>query len=304
MDKTRLARLALIPLVLAVLVYPFIPRDRGEGMADARIQDILQEAILHYNTSTRMLAEAKEPQDLDTILERLSNLSSILTRFTAPDTTGDGVYMQIASSSQAYKDLVEASKHFYEASHMYSKTLGNITRILHELKACNISPALEQWNSIEGNIATILEAVETGLRTASRVEPGMLLSEEHRTVYGKGLILAYGVKTDLENLEQLMALVEKYRDVIEDLCKSHAPQGDLQGLINDASSLLSRVGSSNGGSLSYDVYTTLSQLAGLGNQASSTGQGRSGAPGYTGAGGGLSSQPGQGAGYGAPLSDD
>lgn len=304
MDKARLARLALIPIVLAVLLYPFIPRDRGEEAADTRIQDILQEAVLHYNTSTRMLAAAEEPQDLDSILERLANLSTTLTRFHASNTPGGGLYMQIASSTQAYKGLAEASKHFYEASYMYSKVLDNITRILQELKACNIGPALELWSSIEGNVTATLEAVEAGLRIASRVEPSMLLSEDHRTVYGEGLIRAYGVKADLENLEQLMALMEKYRDVVEDLCKGQPPQGDLRGFINDAGNLLSRVGSSNGGSLSYDMYSTLSRLAGMGSGAGGPSQGGPGGSSYGWAGGGSSSQPGQGAGYGAPPSDD
>lgn len=283
----RPLRAVLALALLVALLYPFAtPLLTGH---DTRAEDMdivegMQLAVLHYNTSTRLLAEGSEPGAGVAIeaMELAVYLSSMREDLKAQGGLLGTIYQALGE----YSRLAYTASLVYNASAMNSRLMEEILEVISLLADCRVNESLDAWGSIEGNVSRLLSTLEAALANASDVSPRNMLSEDHRIVYAEGLTRIQGLYTDLSLLAQIMERVESLEDP-EDACM----QGGLIANIEAAQM------QGSGSPYSYEIYSLILKLQGSGGTgATETGIGAQGE--------GDSSSTGVGAGWGEPASDD
>ncbi len=312
MAYARLLRLLVLLLLVAVIAYPFIQgylegrSGTGEAMED--LPALFQEAILHYNVSTRWLLRpeagvnvSQHVADALNLSERLASLASL-----HPSEEDSSLLSITIRASESYSHLANASAMFYEAVGLNSLLYRNITYMLRLLGMCRVYEALDIWASIEDEVYNLTTTLKEGLAESARATPDNLLSDSHKDVYVEGVERAYKLYGDLNLLVKLMGIIEEYRDSLVNLCNASTNMSVNMsgasippGLLSGISSIKNSLSTIKGGPYSYDLYSTITSLGGsLSSQQGAGGMGLGKAvdsPSYS---------PGQGAGYEEPPSDD
>ncbi|MEB3862019.1 MAG: hypothetical protein GSR84_07355 [Desulfurococcales archaeon] len=266
---------AILSIILAILLlYPFLPKQEDSG-AEAGSGDLLEDiqlAVLHYNQSTRLLAEGKSPgsgaagEALD-VASRLEDLSLL--------GGGGGLLGLMSEAFKSYAHMAWAAAAVYNASTIHSSITGNITRVLLLLNECRVEEAVAEWSQIEGQVDVILATTRVALSNATQVDLASLLSDEHKEVYMKGLAAVQGLYNDLTLLKAIMKAVQDDPDA-----QSKCIQGNMSlGVSIDTTGL-------GGSPYSYELYTLLQKLQESSQEA------------------GVNNGMGSGAGGGQPPSDD
>ena len=274
-------RILLLILLLTIVVYPFIPRNSVVGVGRMDYPRLFQYSILHFNLSTHSITGESSVDPADAVHDLLRVLEYF--RDSMPPGGSGGFLGALSRAYNAYWSLANASLYYYNASLMLNGSWSSILELLDYIRECRFNDAIGLWESgLDSNVSMIQDLIDEGNTLSTGIDPGALLSDDHRSVYAGGLDRVVGVDSDLRRLRQLMDFIKLHRGSLNAFCSSGSVNAS-QDLASSLQGLRSRFSSGSGGPLSYDLYSIVDKL--YSRVAMGTGVGG-------------------GAGWGSPESDD
>ncbi len=212
LDKRRIM---LYALLAAVILAPFLASllnlagddDRNTVEAES-LPELYVLAVEGLNLTVSSMSMLEEPPQA--AYEYSKQAYDGLNDFNPVDVPG--LLGNVTRSVEAYKTIALAGVRLYNSSTIILEAVEGGKSVIEKLRQCRIQEAIDEWKRIE---PVVDEAVKTSLEdlnTLTSVDPGYLLSGEHRNVARSAITLLDALALDLERLKKIMNIIQDNAD--------------------------------------------------------------------------------------------
>lgn len=303
-------------LILLGLLAPFIASFMPSRHAESKepdLAELMAEAATYANQSlhgiTRVLDLLSPGIDDPQGLAASAYEASKLLEAESHKIMESGFSGLVRRALLSYSNMSMASAYALPSLDRLHVILLNLSRALSLVEECKIDEALSLYKSLQGEISDVKQNLTIALRHSVIVDPDSLLSLDHKDI---ALNLTGKLREALlvlREAEKFFTIIEQYKDSISKLCGGgNISESKAESLAED----LARINPRRAGPLAYNeasaarsILARLSGYPGSGeNSQYSDGQCGQGTGMGTSQQSGQGHQPGEGAGYRAPPSDD
>ncbi len=154
--------------------------------------DIQEEEVLRAQLSSEEAAK---------LLERAAQ--------SALDNAQGDLRERILRGAEAYLAMSNASLSSAEAAKLLDSARPRVNSALDLLLAGDVNGAIEEWLSVKGTVLEARRAIGDALIELSSVDPGALLTDEHRSALNSSTSRLMDLSAELDQLIYLFSLIER-----------------------------------------------------------------------------------------------
>lgn len=208
---------AAILLLTLAFFWPLIPL--GEGRADPADMTLLGPGAELASSSLLNSSELAydsiwvDIQEEEVLRTQLSSeeAAELLERAaqSALDNAQGDLRERILRGAEAYLAMSNASLSSAEAARILDSARPRVNSALDLLLAGDVDGAMEEWLSVKGSVLEARRAIGDALIELSSVDPGALLTDEHRSALNSSISRLMDLSAELDQLMYLFSLIER-----------------------------------------------------------------------------------------------